>query len=397
MSLIVADNPLVKNINSVYSKKILQFSGFEIAESVGKLHKVIGFDNYNQLLNINSLFSSSPAFDPVDRTNLAQGPIVFSPQRAWSVPHCELSLETAMEQRVTDLCKTGQKINLFWSGGIDSTAIVVAFLKYAPDLKQCRIIYTPWSTYEHLEFFTLLKTVDNIELIDISGDVYLSMDLDGIFVSGNGADEIHASLDESFYKQYGYEFLSTSWKDFFYNKKPDTAFIEFCEQHFALSGQEIRTVLEARWWFYTSCKLTSILNNHDLVFLSSGPVAFDPGRLVGFFDCQEYEQFIYFNLDKIINTDNYARWKQFLKDFCYSYDGFNDWRENKTKFHSTQVYIYCRKKQILNDSRHLMLLSNGQKVTADNLPLFSSNDWNQIRQKYQYVFRDPNTIPRTLA
>jgi hypothetical protein len=387
-----AGNPLVKNVNIKYSKQLLQFNDFDIVESTGVLHKVKGFDNYNQLLNINGVFSNQPCFDPVDRTNQCLGPIVFSPSRPWRAPTVELSLEAALEQRVTDICSTGQKINLLWSGGIDSTTIVVAFLKNAPHLNQCRILYSPWSTYEHPDFFNLLKSLNNIELVDISGEFYLTCDLDGIFVSGNTGDEIHASLDQSFFEQYGHEFLFTPWKDFFYSKRPEDQFIEFCEQHFVAAGRDIHTVLDARWWFYASSKLTSILNNNDLAFFTAVHSGFDPARLIGFFDCDAYEQFIYFNIDKLICSDNYATWRQFLKDYCYQYDGFDDWRTNKKKFSSTQMKTYTFKKKILNDARNLLLLDNGQRVTTPLLPLFSKSEWEPLKQRYQHVFRSPNSV-----
>jgi hypothetical protein len=390
MSSTEAAKPLVKSISPFYSKKLLKFNNFDVVESIGSLHKTTGFNNYNQLLNINSVFSNNPRFDPVDRTNQSLGPVVFESPRPWRVPTVELSLEAALEHRVTDICQSNQKINLLWSGGIDSTAIVVAFLKHAPDLKQCRIIYSPWSTYEHPNFFNLLKSI-NIELVDFSGEFYLNFDLDGVFVSGNSGDESHASIDQSFFDQYGYEFLFTPWKDFFYSKRPDHEFIEFCEQHFAAAGRNIRTVLEARWWFYISSKLTSILNHSDLTFFTSGPNDFDPARLIGFFDCDAYEQFIYFNVDQLICSDNYAAWRQFLKDYCYSYDGADEWRKNKRKFSSSQMAIYTLKKQILNNNRHLMLLDNGQRLATPSLPLFGATEWAPFKQKYQHIFRSPSS------
>lgn len=392
MSATGADKPLVKSVNAFYSKRLLEFNDYSIIESVGTFYKVEGFNNYNQLLNINSMFSNNPQFDPVDRTLQALGPIRYSLERQWTVPTCEVSLEHALQQRVNELCNSNQKLNLLWSGGIDSTAIVVSFLQYAPDLHQCRVIYSPWSTYEHPEFFKLLRTFDNVELVDISGEEYLNFNLDGLFISGNTSDEIHASIDESFFNQYGYDFLFTPWKDFFYSKLPDNKFIEFCEQHFAAAGRDINTVLDARWWFYASSKLTSILNNCNLSFFTSGPKQFDPKRLIGFFNCDVYEQFIYFNVNKVISSGNYATWRQFLKDFCYQFDGFNDWRVNKSKFGSSQIQIYTYKKQILNDSRNLMLLDNGERVGTSNLPLFSLAEWDQIKQNYQHVFRSPNSV-----
>jgi hypothetical protein len=392
MSLTEAVKPLVKSTNATYLKQLLEFNNYSIAETVGECYKIHGFDNYNQLLTINSMFSSYPRFAPVDRTQQALGPICYSPERPWTVPLKELTLEDALCQRVTELCLADQKLNLLWSGGIDSTAIVVSFLRYAPDLTQCRIIYSPWSTFEHPDFFKLLKTFDNLELVDMSGEMYLDFAIDGLIITGHASDEIHASLDESFFIQHGYDFLSTPWKDFFYSKLPDDKFIEFCERHFAAAGRDITTVLDARWWFYTSSKLTSLLNNSNLVFFTADNALFDPGRLIGFFDCNAYEQFIYFNTDKIIQSDNYSTWRQFLKNFCYDFDGLNDWRVNKSKFSSNQIQIYTYKKQILNNARNLMILDNGERVCTPSLPLFSSNEWNQIKSNYQHVFRPPDSV-----
>lgn len=384
-------DPLVKSLNSDYLHRLLTFNGFDVIESVGRLLKVSGFDDYNQLIEINRLFSTRPEFDPVDRTGRVKGPLQWAPVRPWHVPTVELDLETALQKRVQNICALSERINLFWSGGIDSTAILVSFLQYADDLKKCRVIYSPWSTYEHPDFFKMLQDITDIELIDVSGDLYFSLDLDGVFVSGNSSDEIHGSLDESFFTNYGYDFLSTPWRDFF-SQRHDDKFIEFCEKYFAAAGRDIDTVLEARWWFYSSSKLTSILNNFDLRFLTSGPAKFDPKRLLGFFDCDEYEQFIYFNLDKIIASENYASWRQFLKDYCYRYDGFEDWKIKKTKFNSGQIKIYSDKKMILNDARNLMILEDGHQVATPNLPLFSSVEWGEIRHKYSYVFRQPDSL-----
>lgn len=386
-------DPLVKTINPIYLERLMAFNGFTPTGSLGTLFKIQGFDSYNHLLDVNSMFSNNPNFDPVDRTGMVRGPIRYSAERPWTIPISEITLESALEKRVTELCAIQGKINLFWSGGIDSTTIVVSFLQYAPDLGQLRVIYSPWSTYEHPDFFRLLQTIPGIELVDTSGEIYLDFDLDGIFVSGNASDEIHASLDESFFQQYGYDFLSTPWRDFFYGRLPDDRFIGFCEQHFSASGRDINTVLEARWWFYASTKLTSILNNWNLAFFLTDHNRFDPKRLIGFFDCEHYERFIYFNIDKIIQDSNYASWRQFLKDYCFRYDGFNEWRVNKSKFHSSQLLVYEYKKQILNDSRYLMLLDDGTRVSTPNLPLFSNKEWNRIRENYQHVFRpNPDTL-----
>jgi hypothetical protein len=387
MSQTVVPNPTVKTVG-LYSGLILKYKNYNTLQTKGKLIKYEGFTNYNYLIDINSVFSTSPKGNLYDRTHRIEGPLIFSPERDWKVPEKTVSLEYAMQSRVTEICNRNQKINILWSGGIDSTAILVAFLKYAPDHQQLKVIYSPFSTYEHPDFYNLLQSQTKIELHDVSGDTYFDLNLDGIVVSGNTGDEMHASLDQSFFETYGFDTLESSWKDFFYQCIPNDDFIDFCEYHFSAAGRDIVTVLDARWWFYASTKLTAILNA-SIPFFYHGQQAWDPTQVIGFFDCDVYEQFIYFNTDKIIPNKNYSSWRQFLKDFCYSYDGFDNWRTSKTKFDSGQLLAYQKKLQAVKDSRFLFLLDNGTYIRTPNLPFFSQQDWEVVASQCDHCFNLP--------
>jgi hypothetical protein len=389
----MANFPLIKSINLSYYKQLLDYNNVEVIDQVGHLYKIHGFDRYNYLLDINSVFSTHPNFGLKDRTGFCISPLVHAAERPWTVPAHECTLDQALQSRVQDITGRGQMVNLFWSGGIDSTSIVTAFLKHAPDLKQIRIIYSPWSTYEHPEYIDFLKKFIDLELIDQSGEIYLSSNYDGLIISGNTGDEQHASMDDSFLTEYGYDTLNMCWQDFFRKKKSDEGFIEFCEEHFAQAGRPITSVLHARWWFYSIAKLTGILNQNDLAFHSCGPTFFDPNRLIGFFDFDQYENFIYFNLEKILPNSNYASWRQFLKDYCFEFDGFDSWRKNKTKFHSLQLLSYQQKKEILNDKRWLMILDDGTRIHTKSLPLLNRNEWiSTYQNSLEYLFNDPGKI-----
>lgn len=376
----------------MYARSLLEHSGYQIVGCQGTLLQVQGFPDYNHLIDINAIFSTSPRYSPVDRTGTILGPIRHAVSRPWQPPQKQLTLDQALQCRVGEICSSGQPVNIFWSGGIDSTTIMVAFLKHAPNIRQCRVIYSPWSTYEHPEFFQLLRHIPDLEMIDISGDTYFDLDLDGIFVSGNTGDEMHASLDLSFYQTHGWRTLTGSWRDFFRETNPCPDFMRRCEEFFARAGKPIDTVLEARWWFYASTKLTSILNTVDLNWHSSAARPFAPARLIGFFDCDCYEQFIYHNLQEIIPTDDYVTWKQFLKDYCCGFDGLQDWARTKSKFHSSQLTYYADKKPVLNDCRNLLLLEDGTRVATANLPLFSRREWLELKPRYEYLFRPPHAM-----
>lgn len=387
LSSIEVHKPAIKKIGQPWQRRLYEYTGYTVADSVGRLLKIQGFDDYNRLIDINGLFSSMPTYDPVDRTGSIQNPMVFAIPRPWKKPTRTLSLETALEMRVQELCSRGQPINIFWSGGVDSTTIVTAFLVFAPE-HQTRILYSPWSVYEHPEFFQLLQS-RGADLIDLSGEAYFSIDLDGIYVTGNCGDELHASVDETFFYKHGFDRLHSPWQDFFKQHMADDGFMDFCQDFFSRSGRPIDTVLEARWWFYTNTKIHGMFNACEFTLLSIESQQFDPSRLVGFFDCEAYESFVFFNLDRLLPSDDYASWRQFLKDFCFAYDGFDHWRQHKSKLNSRHIGIFNEKKIILNDVRHLLMLEDGSRVATPNLPLFSRQEWEEIAPNYTYLFNPP--------
>lgn len=384
------DNPLLLVLGKQYFEKVLNWSGLS-TDKLGKIVKIKTANHYNQLVNINKIFSAEPDGQPVDRTGFAPCPVKFYIDRPWQIPTSQQSLDQVLQTMVCNASQTGQKINVFWSGGIDSTTMVTAFLKHLDDLTQLRILYSPWSTYEHPGYIDFLKRFPGLELIDTSGTLYIDAKFDGIFFTGDGGDESTGSVDESFFEKYGHNGLQQPWQDFFMQHNADPGFLEFCEEYFLQAGREIRTVLEARWWFYMTCKNNSILYNTKLpLFLDYNNFSIDIVR--GFFDCNEFEKFMYWNTDKIIVGSEYQHWKQFLKDYCCEFDKFESWRKNKSKFHSNQVNYYANKKIILKNLRWIMIMSDGSVVRTPNLPLLSRKEYQQHCNNLNYLFSHDNQI-----
>lgn len=369
------DNTTVAVINPAYQNKLLKIKNINF-EPVGTLFKVDEFDQHNFLVDINCVFSSFPAFGLVDRTCTIKQPVKYHVPRPWQQPIECCTLDQAAKSTVHNIVSTKAKINIMWSGGIDSTFVVTAFLKHHTDLSQIRILYSPWSTYEHPEYIEFLKKFSQIELIDISGDVYLNTQaLDGCYIVGDGGDESHASLDESFFDKYGFDTLHSNWIDFFRQQNKDEKFIEFCLNFFQKSGKPIHTVLEARWWFYICCKFYGTLFETKWPYFLCGYDNFAPSRLISFFDNNHYQSFAYYNTDKIIVKNDYISWKQFLKDYCYEFDHLDTWWRTHKKLGSTQIIDYNLKKLALMDRRWLMLLNDGTRISTPNLPFFSAREF----------------------
>jgi hypothetical protein len=278
---------------------------------------------------------------------------------------------------------------LFWSGGIDSTAMLTAFLKHTESRSQLRILYTPFSTYEHTLYLDFLKQFSNLELIDLSGLTYMNLCFDGVFLTGDGGDEFMASLDESFFTTHGRDLLDTPWQDFFYKKNNNDKFIEFCHEYFSLAQRAIDTVLEARWFFYAMCKTRyQLWSKLDLFAHYKN---FLPSRLQGFYDCKEFENYIYWNLDQIIPGNDYRDWKLPFKQYCFDFDNFEDFYETKQKIGSGQTHWYATKNQILQDRRSIFHLANGQLIFTPSLPLFSRMEFEtKYANTLDYLFNETN-------
>lgn len=350
--------PLLLSINPEYFYKILEWKQ-QPYELVGSLAVLPTHTRYNQLIKLNSLFSTFPGGDPVDRTQQIKGPFNFSVTRPWSLPKNSTSIEQVFSQRVNYYTNTGKQLNLCWSGGIDSTCMVAGFLKNTTHLDQLRVLYSPFSVYENRAFFEYLqKNYPNLEMLDISGDVYLETVFDGIMINGHGGDEFTASLDESFFDAVGAEGLHKPWKDFV----TDEELKDFCKEFFAQAGRPIDTVLEARWWFYAVTK-SQVFAPRDSMFNNTDTSAF--------FDCDEFEDYMWHNTDKIISGTEYNTYKQFMKQYIYEFDQNYDYCLSTKKVNSPQFIFYTQKKVALQGRQWIALLSDNTVVKTPSLPLLS--------------------------
>lgn len=211
----------------------------------------------------------------------------------------------------------------------------------------------------------MMTANQELELYDYSGENYLQ-DLDGMSVTGDISDEITASMDESFYEKFG-NILHYPWDSVFEYHELSSELIDFARQWFATSGMEIKTLLEARWWFYICTKYHLYDAKANIASTS-----------VSFFDMTDLEHFVAANLDKLVG-DGYHTYKQFFKDFIFEYDKNKNYNKSKTKTNSFQVTHYRKKRLYLQDNRYIAILSDGSRIATPNLPLLSEQEY---RAKY---------------
>jgi hypothetical protein len=372
------NQPQIVKTQWPYFQKLLQYHDLEYSATSdspdqwsGDQQKIKGFDQYNFLLDINLCFSTRPGNDVRDRTGQTKMPFqMYSPQ--WTPPvSMPESWEFCLNTRVNEIIKLNQKINLLWSGGIDSTAMVVSFLKQGHCLDQLRILHTVVSRKENPFFFLLLQQYPQIEVVEIGGNFYMDKILDGVFLNAAAADDLLASIDDSFWQNLGPAKGATPWKQYFFKKNNSVEFINHCEEFFARSGRPINTIIEARWWFYMICKLAPASRN---------TVTQAPGQLtISFFNSKIFEDFMYYNTDKIIPDSEYRSYKKFIKDYILEFDGNPHYNKNKLKENSGQLGLFTKKRDILTNTQSIMRLSDGSRVFVDSLPFLSETVY---RKKY---------------
>jgi hypothetical protein len=361
------EKPLIYQTEPSF-KHLLRYHGIPASDSAQP--RVDGYTEYNFLVDANACFSTQPSGDIVDRSQQVNQPWRMWVHRPWQVPTTNPTLDDCFRNCVTSLTQSNKKVNLFWSGGIDSTSMLVGFLKHAPNLAQLRIIYSQNSVRENPNFYNMLVQT-NIELAENIGTRYLTQNYDGIFISADGADDLTASLDDSFYEELGFDSIHKPWQDLFYQRTGNSDFVDFYQQFTQASGRTIDTVLEARWWFYTCCKIQKFPG------LLAGILHDYQGIPLGFFDSYEFDHYMFYNTDKIIPNSDYVSYKQFLKDYIYEFDGNADYHKNKRKENSSALISLREKKLIFQSTTYIMLLQDGTRIRTPHLPLISEREYRQ--------------------
>jgi hypothetical protein len=367
--------PLLLAINNNYIDKFLSWKGVNFVSAHGVV-KPAGFDDYSHLLDVGLIFSSFQQ-DLIDRTSSIRMPFNFKIVRPWSVPTDTKSLSQLMTDRVQYYTDQSRKLNLFWSGGIDSTAMVCAFLQNCNNLDQLRIVYSPYSLVENQDFFVFLENnFPSIEKINAINDKYLFQWIDGINIKGHGSDDLTAGLDSRWIEKVGIETLYTPWRDFFIQAGANSRLIEFCENYFSNAGRPIDTVLEAKWWFHAANKSQFFIpKEHSFVSGYPGATLQDTS---GFFDCADFESYTWHNIDQLIDgQQDFKFYKNFLKRYIYQVYKNQNYLKNYIKSSSKQSLFFIQKKIKLMDLHWIFKLDNNIDVRTKNLPLLSKKEFDQ--------------------
>ena len=228
----------------------------------------------------------------VDRTGTITWPIRSSLLESHRLPDFDLPTLKFSEcgrVRACQLLDSGRRIYLMWSGGIDSTAMLVNFLCLGRSLAQVTVAMNEDSIREYPKFyqqhvrenFDLMSTEELMLRATVSG-------LDGVMLSAEHADQLFGSpLANTIHQRFGADYLLqpatqhnivTMMAGFGMHQQAAQCIHDLYHQTYAKSPRPIATTWDWLWWHGFNFKWqqigqklrTRLLTNVDLVtFYSS--------------------------------------------------------------------------------------------------------------------------------
>ncbi len=290
----------------------------------------------------------------VDRTHNIQTPINIG-----VAPQCEMpaydpafsgDFGTICEQRARQLldhaARTGQKLTVLYSGGIDSTLILVSLLKVGTPnelkervlvlLNEVSIHENPRFYYEHIiKKFNCASSYGFREFLGKPGHMVITGEgNDQLFGSAVLRDFVH-HWGEDVINSRGTDGLMIDLIDFkVKNKQHSARLVDIFNQSFYNAPIELPTVFHKFWWLNFTLKWQSVYMRLLAYTLPKyrNNIKLEHNYST-FFHIPDLQLWVMKNSDQLIG-DTWLTYKQECKDIIYAYNKDQEYRDRKAKWGS---------------------------------------------------------------
>ena len=245
-------------------------------------------------------------------------------------PNFNKSFEQIVSERAKQILSTGKRVNVVWSGGIDSTLALFALMQNANDLSQIRVIGTYGSVIESGSLFDKVIK-DKIECdIRINSKGSLNTKLDEIYVTGFMGNQLFGPTNEfsSSGKEksvmFHHSFGSPEVMYEPYEKHVDPELLDFIKPAIAASPRKIETVCDLRW--YCIFNFDWYTSHYDFA------TRFDKNKIYHFYDSNDFEQYAITTKDPWTKDPSDSlthRWV--MRDLIAEYSGDKEYAYKKKK------------------------------------------------------------------
>lgn len=311
-----------------------------------------------------------------DRTNILEQPIKLSSYSRCRLPiisSTNITYDGCLDERAHELFQLSKTLNkplgIMWSGGIDSTCVLVSFLRNfsLDELKgQIKIITSIEATFENPEFYKKY-ILPNFEIINgenipwlfdksmllVSGefnDQLFGSDLIRVYLTNKGKDEINGPFN----KDQIFNYINSKVDD----PKVSTILIDSIIDSSKLVGVNLEKNNDFFWWYNFCFKWQAVhFRLYALIFpkfFDNVSEEFDRTYVHHFFQTDNFQLWSINNPQVRYITD-WKNYKQLAKDSIYAFDKNDKYFINKIKRPSLQTVFYHRPviKAVTNDFKVL--------------------------------------------
>ena len=287
---------------------------------------------YNWLVNHN--FSKDTFL--VDRTQSIPHylDIDYSYSPIPSNPNFSLDLNTIVKNRCIELLSTGKQIYVAWSGGIDSTFVLLALQHYANDPDQVMVYGTYNSIIESGDLFDRFikdRIPYSLKVNTPASNNFSSKDC--IYVTGAMSNQLFTqsllrSKRDSIL-EFKDEYSVGNTLDYPYTDVLTDSCLEFLEPSILNIPRKIDTIQDLRWFMNFNFSWYNVLTS-TLIGLDKDTA----NRVNAFFNTDEFQLWAIYNNDVATKTGDYSdeRWQ--LREAITEYTGDSYYSNNKKKFTS---------------------------------------------------------------
>ena len=261
-----------------------------------------------------------------------------------------IAMSDLMDQTAIEIIKKANsgRIAISWSGGVDSTAVIVAFLRNLPSNEKDRLLIfaNEYSILENQTFYKLLQK-EKIPLIitenlidDLREEEY------SILTSGWCADQLFGSSvhvhDLSLYNQEPDKAFPILWNRTFKRSNLTTnsinTLVDLYKEYGKKLGVDIKQFCEVAWLHNFGIKWTFVKDLMEFKLFGS----INEGKSIAFFSGLDFQRWSISHFDDIRKRNIYENpmyYKLPLKHYIYSYDNNDTYYTSKGKKNSWTTVI----------------------------------------------------------
>lgn len=271
-----------------------------------------------------------------------------------SLPQFDLS--TACDLRAKELVDTGKNITLLWSGGIDSTLMLVSFLKNSVNTDQITVACNYESIKENPEFYSN-HVLKNFKIVATERLMQsLKFDItDSIIVSAEPADLLCGiDIQAKMLKTFGPEFLylkpsRENIVKFFLTRNMSfeaaNCWYDLLIESTKSSKRPIDTTSDISWWVSFNWRWQYTVEKFKLRYNTLN-------NFIAFFSSKEFQSWSVHR--ELLDIKCLEDFKTDYKDLIFEFDKNQNYRDKKIKHESvTLYYIGNTYSGLLDDSTRL--------------------------------------------